>query len=110
VAAGLIQPVLAREFADEAHGETAIPGLLAGDHDTVAAALAGLAAQGVEHLVLAASPGLEEAYRIGQHVLPRLRARVSPFVPPPEGGPHVHRHLLAPAHPWLPSQHPPRFL
>lgn len=79
VAAGLIQPVLAREFADEAHGETAIPGLLAGDHDTVAAALSGLVAQGVEHLVLAASPGLEEAYRIGQHVLPRLRARLSPI-------------------------------
>lgn len=81
VAFGLLQPVLARETdedaAREANREGRAPGMLVGSYDDVAAKLARLAGLGITHLVLSAEPALEEAYRIGQHVLPRLRALLS---------------------------------
>jgi alkanesulfonate monooxygenase len=82
LAFGLILPVLARETDDEAafdaNREPRGPGTLIGSFDTVAQRLAELASIGITHFVLSAEPSLEEAYRIGQHVLPRLRARIAP--------------------------------
>lgn len=82
VAFGLIQPVLAREDEDEARLDASranlAPGTLVGSFDRVAARLAELAALGITHFVLSAEPSVEEAYRIGQHVLPRLRALLAP--------------------------------
>ena len=82
VAFGLLQPILARETDEEAafdaDRERVVPGTLVGSFDTVAARLAELAAIGVSHFVLGAEPALEEAYRVGQHVLPRLRAKLAP--------------------------------
>jgi len=79
VAFGLIQPVLAREDAEEARQDARRAGVgegtLIGDYAEVAARLADLAAIGITHFVLIATPSLEEAYRVGQHVLPRFRAR-----------------------------------
>ena len=46
--------------------------------DAVARHLAELAGLGVTHFVLGAEPQVEEAYRVGQHVLPRLRALTAP--------------------------------
>ena len=81
IAYGLIQPVLARESDAEAAEEAARTpqprGAIIGSYDTVADRLAALAAQGISHFILSATPQLEEAYRFGQHVLPRLRARLS---------------------------------
>ncbi|UIJ46619.1 LLM class flavin-dependent oxidoreductase [Sphingomonas cannabina] len=78
VAFGLIQPVLAREDQDEARADAnriAIGGdAIVGTYDEVAARLAALAALGITHFVLTAPSSLEEAYRIGQHVLPRFHA------------------------------------
>jgi alkanesulfonate monooxygenase len=77
---GLIQPVLARETDEEAardpNREGRVPGTLVGSYDAVAARLADLAGLGITHFVLSAEPALEEAYRVGQHVLPRLRALI----------------------------------
>ncbi len=82
VAFGLIQPLLARETGEEAALEATrayiAPGTLVGSYDDIAAQLAAFAAPGITHFVLSAEPSVEEAYRIGQHVLPRLRALLSP--------------------------------
>lgn len=51
---------------------------IAGSYQTVADKLAVLAAIGIRHFVLSASPSLEEAYRVGQFVLPRFRAGTDP--------------------------------
>jgi alkanesulfonate monooxygenase len=78
IAFGLLQPLFARETDEEArleaNREGRAPGTLVGSYDAVAAHLAELAALGISHFVLSAEPSLEEAYRVGQHVLPRLRA------------------------------------
>lgn len=78
VAFGLLQRILTRETDEEArleaNREGRAPGTLVGSYDAVAGHLAELAALGVSHFVLFAEPSLEEAYRIGQQVLPRLRA------------------------------------
>jgi alkanesulfonate monooxygenase len=80
VAFGVVQPVLVRETDAEAAEEAArtpqVEGTIIGSYDTVADGLAALAAQGISHFVLSATPQLEEAYRFGQHVLPRLRTRL----------------------------------
>lgn len=77
VAAGLIQPLLTRgeagEAAEDASGRTLAPGALVGSYDQVAEQLASYADAGISELVLSAAPDLEEAYRTGQEVLPRLR-------------------------------------
>lgn len=65
-------------FAREAEEDLADaePADVAGTYDQVADALAARVGLGLTHLVLRASPSLEEAYRIGEFVLPRLRARL----------------------------------
>lgn len=79
---GIVQTILAREDAEEAQDDARALGaplhMLVGDYDTVAAELAQRAALGVTHFVLSAAPSLEESYRVGQHVLPRLRALLQP--------------------------------
>jgi alkanesulfonate monooxygenase len=78
VAFGVIQPVLARDDAEDAWRDANRAGLpetaIVGTYAEVAQRLADLAALGLRHFVLAAPSSLEEAYRIGQHVLPRFRA------------------------------------
>lgn len=46
---------------------------LVGDYDQAAEALAAVARAGVEHFQFSAVPHFEEAYRVGEHLLPRLR-------------------------------------
>lgn len=79
---GVLQPVLARETDEEAAADARRDpqpeGAIIGSYDSVADRLASLGALGITHFVLSATPQLEEAYRFGQHVLPRLRARLSP--------------------------------
>ncbi|WP_443969624.1 LLM class flavin-dependent oxidoreductase [Sphingobium sp. CR28] len=78
VRAGLIQPLLLREEAaqaeKEADGRTLPPGTLVASYDDAAEKLSCLIDAGISELVLEATPTLEETYRIGQHLLPRLRA------------------------------------
>jgi len=77
VSFGVVQTVVAREDAEEARREAAIIGAprnaIVGDYASVAGQLEWFAALGVTEFVLAGSPSLEEAYRVGQHVLPRFR-------------------------------------
>ncbi|WP_423604477.1 LLM class flavin-dependent oxidoreductase [Sphingomonas sp. MS122] len=70
VAAGVVATITARETAEEAADGNGI----AGSYDAVTEQIATLHAVGITHFVLSASPSLEEAYRIGQFVLPRVRA------------------------------------
>ena len=49
-----------------------------GSHDEVAARLSEYVRGGFEHLVLSGWPHVEEAYRVGEEVLPRLRALLAP--------------------------------
>lgn len=78
VAFGLIQPVLVRETEEEARQEAARgaagEGALVGSFDGVAADLTRLADLGISHFVLSSTPSLEEGYRVGQHLLPRLHS------------------------------------
>lgn len=81
VAFGVRQTVLARETRDEAERDASRLGLsreaIVGDFAEIADRLAKLAALGIRHFVLSAPSSLEEAYAVGQHVLPRLRARIA---------------------------------
>ncbi len=70
VAAGVVATITTRESEEEAAGAAGI----AGSYDSVVEQIAALHAAGITHFVLSASPSLEEAYRIGQFVLPRVRA------------------------------------
>ncbi|MET0269873.1 MAG: LLM class flavin-dependent oxidoreductase [Sphingomonas sp.] len=76
VSFGIRQPLHARERAEDV-GPTA-QAAIAGDYETVAGRLAELAGVGIDHFILGASPSFEEAYRIGQFVLPRFRALARP--------------------------------
>ncbi|WP_411103065.1 LLM class flavin-dependent oxidoreductase [Streptomyces sp. cmx-4-9] len=51
---------------------------LVGSHDEVAARLAEYGALGIDEFVLSGYPHLEEAYRVGEEVAPRLRALAGP--------------------------------
>ncbi|MCK0532338.1 LLM class flavin-dependent oxidoreductase [Sphingobium agri] len=77
IGAGLIQPLLIREdkasAERDAKGRDLAPGTLLASYDEAAEQLAGIVHAGISELVLEAGPSLEEAYRIGQHLLPRLR-------------------------------------
>lgn len=79
VRAGLIQPLLVREDRKTAEREAqdvpASSETLVAGYDEAADLLVRHAAAGIGEFVLEATPGVEEAYRIGQHLLPRLRAR-----------------------------------
>lgn len=72
VAAGVLVTITARESDAEAAAATGITG----SYDSVAEQIATLHGAGITHFVLSASPSLEEAYRIGQFVLPRVRAAI----------------------------------
>jgi alkanesulfonate monooxygenase len=48
---------------------------LVGSHAEVADRIAEYHALGVDHFILSGQPHLEEAYRVGENVLPRLHAR-----------------------------------
>ncbi|NGZ87332.1 LLM class flavin-dependent oxidoreductase [Duganella aceris] len=85
VVAGLRLDVLARETEEEAERDAAreqsqsgVRAALVGSYAQVIDALAAYADAGVGSFVLGASPHLEEAYRIGEYVLPALRARLAP--------------------------------
>lgn len=73
VALGVVATITARETDEEVVDGAGI----AGSYDAVAEQIAALHAIGVRHLILSAQPSLEEAYRIGQFVLPRVRARIA---------------------------------
>ncbi|MDR2637996.1 MAG: LLM class flavin-dependent oxidoreductase [Zoogloeaceae bacterium] len=72
-----------RQAGDPVLGSNYWPGLssgrngaaasLFGDYEQVAARLAGYAEAGIESFILGATPHLEEAYRIGELVLPAVR-------------------------------------
>lgn len=76
VKAGLIQSLLVREDRETAKRDAGnLPvGTLVGNYDDAATQLADLVTLGLSHLVLDAAPALEESYRVGQHVLPRLHS------------------------------------
>ncbi len=80
LAIGLRLSILARATAQEAlrdeHRQRAQSGAasdVVGSYEQVIARLADYAAAGVSSFILSAVPGLEEAYRIGEHILPALR-------------------------------------
>jgi alkanesulfonate monooxygenase len=78
VAAGVQLRVIARHTdaeASEAARRAGASGDLVGSFDVVAARLDALAALGVERFILDASPHVEEAYRLGEHLFPRLSFR-----------------------------------
>jgi len=50
---------------------------LVGGYEQLAALIADYARAGIEHFVLSANPHLEEAYRVGEQLLPLARAQVS---------------------------------
>lgn len=60
-----------------AQAQTGARGALVGSYAQVAAALQAYAQAGVASFVLAAIPHFEEAYRIGEHVLPAVRAALN---------------------------------
>ncbi len=78
VAFGLLQPILVRDTEEEAQQEAArqslTEGTLTGSFDSVAARLSRFSELGISHFVLSSSPSLEEGYRVGQHLLPRLHS------------------------------------
>ena len=82
---GLRLSVVARHTAAEAReavrvaGWEARPDLLAGSHDEVAHRLDELAEIGIDQFVLDGTPHLEEAYRIGEHVFPKLTVATRPL-------------------------------
>jgi len=84
VAAGLRIEVLARETLEEAErdadreqSQSGARAALVGSYEQVIDALAAYAEAGVTSFLLGATPHLEEAYRIGEYVLPALRARLA---------------------------------
>ena len=49
---------------------------LVGNYEQVAQALVEYAEAGISHFLLSAVPHFEEAYRIGEYVLPRIRSQL----------------------------------
>jgi alkanesulfonate monooxygenase len=84
---GLRIDVLARETQEEAQfdarrqreqtSDAALNGALVGSHEQVAGWLVDYARAGVSHFILGAVPHLEEAYRVGEHILPGVRATLA---------------------------------
>jgi len=77
---GIRLSVIARHSAEEAREAIRVAGwesrrdLVAGRHDQVAHRLDELASLGIDQFVLDGTPHLEEAYRVGEHVFPKLTA------------------------------------
>lgn len=61
-------------FATERSGAR---GALVGSYEQVGQQLLDYAAAGISSFVLGATPALEEAWRLGEHLLPRLRAQLA---------------------------------
>lgn len=59
-------------------GRSDAAGTLVGSYEQVVDQLAAYGASGISSFLLGAVPHLEEAYRIGEHVLPALRTRLAP--------------------------------
>jgi alkanesulfonate monooxygenase len=80
--AGASLPALGtdRYWDGYATARTGARGALVGSYEQVINALAAYAEAGVGSFLLGAEPALEEAYRIGEYVLPALRARLAPAV------------------------------
>ncbi len=78
---GLRVPVVAREFASEAQSECerliaagyAFENALTGTYADIAARLQAFASLGISTFVIDAAPRLEEAYRLGEYLLPLLQ-------------------------------------
>jgi alkanesulfonate monooxygenase len=73
---------VARETEEEALHDAATfgaggAGALVGSYGQVEAQLLAYADAGITSFVLGATPALEEAWRFGEHLLPRLRARLA---------------------------------
>jgi alkanesulfonate monooxygenase len=76
VHAGIRLGVVARHTESEAAAAVSSTADVVGSYERVAARLTEYLELGIEHLILQGEPHLEEAYRLGEHVLPRLRSRV----------------------------------
>jgi alkanesulfonate monooxygenase len=75
---GAADPVVAPNlWAGFATAQTGAAASLVGSYEQVAERLAEYAQAGVGSFILAAIPHFEEAYRVGEQVLPRLRARLA---------------------------------
>ncbi|MFL5304926.1 MAG: LLM class flavin-dependent oxidoreductase [Polyangia bacterium] len=81
---GVRLSILARETADEALRDAQAagwehrPDRLIGSYDQVAQRLDVLARAGVEQFVLSGRPHVQEAYRVGEQIFPRLAAEARP--------------------------------
>jgi len=81
---GIRLSVIARHTAEEAREAVRAaawesrPDLVAGTHDQVARRFDDLASLGIDQFVLDGTPHLEEAYRIGEQVFPKLTALTRP--------------------------------
>jgi alkanesulfonate monooxygenase len=81
---GIRLSVVTRHTAEEAReavhlaGWESRPDLVAGSHEQVARRLDDLASLGIEQFALEGTPHLEEAYRIGEHIFPKLTALTRP--------------------------------
>ena len=77
-AVGASDPVISSNlWADFATGRTGAAASLVGSYEQVAERLAEYADAGISSFVLAAIPHFEEAYRIGEQVLPAVRSRIA---------------------------------
>lgn len=75
---GTTDPVIGRNlWSGFATGRTGATASLVGSYEQVIERLAEYAKAGVSSFTLAAIPHFEEAYRIGEHVLPALRERLA---------------------------------
>jgi alkanesulfonate monooxygenase len=77
---GLRLSVLARESEAEARADAAHhPGQpLVGSYAQITGVLAEYVKAGIGSFILGASPHLEEAYRVGEYVLPAVRRLITP--------------------------------
>ncbi|MCB5184388.1 LLM class flavin-dependent oxidoreductase [Methylobacillus gramineus] len=71
---GVAGGALWRGLTKDSTGASAV---LVGSYQQVSEGLAAYAAVGVHHFILGAVPSLEEAYRIGENVLPQVRSLVA---------------------------------
>jgi alkanesulfonate monooxygenase len=79
--------VLWKDFATERTGAKAT---LIGSYEQIIEQLIAYTDIGISSFVLAGIPHFEEAYRIGEHVLPKLRARLSDSHSPNSPGTNSH--------------------